>query len=103
MAKRRQRRSAEQWAREVEIWRGSGLSAEEYARRNGLPAHRLVWWGRRSCAAPPTPRLVALEASDRGGDVLWEVQRHDGARFVVYGEMTPALAKSVVGALLGEP
>jgi len=97
----RKRRSAEEWAREVEIWRGSGLSAEEYARRNGLPVHRLSWWGRRLGAAAPTPRLVAVEPAERG-DALWEVQRQDGVRFVVYGEVSPALAKSVVGALIGE-
>lgn len=97
----RKRRSAEQWAREVEIWRGSGLSAEEYGRRNGLPAHRLAWWGRRLVSAAPSPRLVAVETSERG-EALWEVQGRDGVRLVVYGEITPALAKSVLGALMGE-
>src|SRR5690606_42134592 len=92
----RKRRSAEEWAREVEICRGSGLSAEEYARRNGLPVHRLSRWGRRLGAAAAAPRLVAVEPAERGDD-LWEVQREAGARFVVYGEVHPAIDRGVGG------
>jgi hypothetical protein len=94
---RRKRRSAEQWAAEVESWRGSGLSAKEYAQRKGLSLQRLQWWGRRVDAR--SPRLVALEASDQG-EPLWEVQRPGGVRLLVYRELAPALAKNLVSAVI---
>ena len=63
------RTSRETWAKRVERWRDSGLSAKEYAAEVGVNAHSLSWWkwrlssgattqgrvrSRRSRALPPT-------------------------------------------------
>jgi transposase len=34
----------EQWAKRVERWKDSGLSAKEFAAETGLNAHSLSWW-----------------------------------------------------------
>ncbi len=34
----------EAWAKRVERWKDSGLSAKEYAAETGLNAHSLSWW-----------------------------------------------------------
>jgi hypothetical protein len=41
------RRSAAEWSQIVKRWRASGLSAREYAERDGLVASTLSWWGTR--------------------------------------------------------
>jgi hypothetical protein len=39
-----ERVSREAWAKRVERWRDSGLSAAEYAAEIGVKAHTLSWW-----------------------------------------------------------
>lgn len=57
------RRSRAEWTSEVIRWRGSGLSAAEYAKQRGLNRGTLLWWSRkvgRSDAEQPTmPRAAA--------------------------------------------
>src|SRR5271165_3240541 len=36
--------SREAWAKRVERWRDSGLTAKEYAAEIGINAHSLSWW-----------------------------------------------------------
>jgi transposase len=38
------RTSRETWAKRVERWRDSGLTAKEYAAEVGVNAHSLSWW-----------------------------------------------------------
>ena len=38
------RTSRETWAKRVELWRDSGLTAKEYAAEIGINAHSLSWW-----------------------------------------------------------
>lgn len=38
------RRTAKQWARLVERWKRSGLSAGEFGAKVGVDAHSLHWW-----------------------------------------------------------
>lgn len=38
------RASRETWAKRVERWRDSGLTAKEYAAEAGINAHSLSWW-----------------------------------------------------------
>ena len=86
----------------VDGWRDSGLSAQQYARRHDLPVHRLEWWARRQETESPL-RLVPVElVEQQHGEAHWEVHAHDGARLVVYGELTPALAECVVAVLVGD-
>jgi transposase len=48
------------WAKRVESWKRSGLSAQEFAGRHGLRARTLIWWrwrlGRGSQSAALTVR-----------------------------------------------
>ena len=39
-----ERTSREAWAKRVERWRDSGLTAKEYAAEVGVNAHSLSWW-----------------------------------------------------------
>jgi hypothetical protein len=39
-----ERASRETWAKRVERWTDSGLTAKEYAAEAGLNAHSLAWW-----------------------------------------------------------
>jgi hypothetical protein len=38
------RTSREEWAKRVERWGDSGLTAKEYAAEIGIKAHTLSWW-----------------------------------------------------------
>src|SRR5215469_1203438 len=38
------RTSRETWAKRVERWGDSGLTAKEYAAEHGINAHSLSWW-----------------------------------------------------------
>jgi hypothetical protein len=38
------RESRETWAKRVERWKDSGLTAKEYAAEVGISAHSLTWW-----------------------------------------------------------
>ena len=65
------RTSREVWAKRVERWGDSGLTAKEYAAELGIKAHSLTWWkwrlssgattqGRRSrTRRAPTTRAAA--------------------------------------------
>ncbi len=53
------RESRETWAKRVERWKDSGLTAKEYAAELGINAHSLSWWRwRLSSAGSPTPRAA---------------------------------------------
>lgn len=39
-----ERTSRETWAKRVERWKDSGLTAVEYAAETGINAHSLSWW-----------------------------------------------------------
>ena len=40
-------RKRDEWAKRVEGWKRSGLSAEAFAEREGFNAHTLRWWARQ--------------------------------------------------------
>ena len=44
----------ETWAKRVERWKDSGLSAKEFAAETGLNAHSLSWWRWRLAGGEPT-------------------------------------------------
>ncbi|MGO9837885.1 MAG: IS66 family insertion sequence element accessory protein TnpA [Polyangiaceae bacterium] len=46
------RESRETWAKRVERWKDSGLTAKEYAAELGVNAHSLSWWKWRLSSAP---------------------------------------------------
>jgi hypothetical protein len=55
-----ERVSREEWAKRVERWKDSGLTAAEYAAETGINAHSLSWWrwqlGSASKSASPAQR-----------------------------------------------
>ncbi len=56
------RRPRDEWAKRVQRWKQSGLTAAAFARREGLNAGTLFWWssklGRTVAAAPPVVEVV---------------------------------------------
>lgn len=52
--------SRETWAKRVERWKDSGLTAKEYAAEVGISAQSLSWWKwRLSSPAAATPSVTA--------------------------------------------
>lgn len=49
------RESRETWAKRVERWQDSGLTAKEFAAELGVNAHSLTWWKWRLSAKPKAP------------------------------------------------
>lgn len=47
------RTSREEWAKRVERWGDSGLTAKEYAAEIGIKAHTLSWWKWRLSSGAP--------------------------------------------------
>ena len=68
------RATREQWAKRVEQWKQSGLTAREFARRRGLAARSLSWWKwRLSSAARPAPPVVEVVALARSSGAPFEL------------------------------
>jgi hypothetical protein len=67
-----ERASQETWAKRVERWKASGLTAAEFAAELGISGHSLKWWkwrlghGKKSAAARKSrlPARVARSASE---------------------------------------
>jgi transposase len=61
-----ERTSRETWAKRVERWQDSGLTAKEYAAEVGINAHSLSWWkwrlssGARAQGGVPRKRRSAI-------------------------------------------
>jgi hypothetical protein len=78
------RTSREEWARRVERWGDSGLTAKEYAAEIGVKAHTLSWWKWRLTSGTPAagPRRRGRRAPSAGAR----------ATPLTFVEMTPAVA-----------
>jgi transposase len=48
----------DEWAKRVERWKRSGLTAAVFAQREGLNAGTLFWWSSKLGRAQRTPRPV---------------------------------------------
>lgn len=53
------RESRETWAKRVERWKDSGLTAKEYATELGINVRSLVWWRWRLSSAAQIPKPQA--------------------------------------------
>jgi transposase len=51
--------SRETWAKRVERWKESGLTAKEFAAEMGINAHSLTWWKWRLSSSAGSPRADA--------------------------------------------
>lgn len=58
----------ETWAARVRLWKRSGLTAAEFAEREGLNAGTLTWWssqlGRSALSRPPVVEVVMASRAD---------------------------------------
>jgi hypothetical protein len=112
------RRSRAEWTSEVSEWRGSGLSAADYAKQRGLNRGTLLWWSRkvgrnhaehsaapRSAAAPVTfvPVRVREEIleSAAGGQGSIEIILCNGRRVRVAGAVDGGILGCVLDAAEG--
>ena len=78
------RTSREEWAKRVERWGDSGLTAKEYAAEIGIKAHTLSWWKwRLSSGAPALKRRRRTRRAPTTGA---------GATPLTFVEMATALA-----------
>lgn len=83
-------RKRDEWAKRVEGWKRSGLSAEALAERDGFNAHTLRWWARQLRREPIIedlrPKFVEVmvpAASVIVESTVIEVVLRDGVRVVV--------------------
>ncbi len=104
------------WEQRVERWRRSGLSAEEFATREGIKSRQLVWWRWKlgtSPGAPPAPaslrflpvRVVDAPGRPSGSAVPLEIALPNGRVVRVAEGFDPAtLARVlVIASSEGEP
>lgn len=84
--KRRQRKSASEWAAVVGQWQASGLTAEEFGQRNDINGKVLSWWkwhlGR------------GAKAGNAGQGAVSRVQRLVPVRVVVRSNESPQCGAS---------
>jgi transposase len=74
------------WAARVRDWKRSGLTADDYAEREGLKAGTLLWWSSQLNRSPaPTSRPPVVEVTVAGGraESALEVTLASGARVTV--------------------
>ena len=74
-----------EWAKRVERWKQSGLTAAAFAAREGLNAGTLFWWSSRlgrSVAAPPVVEVVVPSMAEASGSTL-AAEVTGGARVMV--------------------
>lgn len=77
----------ETWAARVREWKRSGLTAADYAEREGLNASTLTWWSSelgKTALAVPRPPVVEVEmmVAQRSASAL-EVVLASGVRVAV--------------------
>jgi transposase len=75
----------ETWASRVREWKRSGLTAADYAEREGLNARTLTWWScelGRATAPIERPPVVEVMVAQRSASAL-EVMLPSGMRVAV--------------------
>ena len=106
------KQSREVWAKRIERWKDSGLTAAEFAAETGINAHSLSWWKwrlglktppssttsrRRSRRAPLAPSVQPLQfvelAAPPGSNVLELVLARDRTIRVPLGFDGPTLER----------
>jgi transposase len=96
-----------EWSKRVARWQKSGLSAEEFAEREGLKSKRLVWWRwKLRSSLPPSPpdlRFLPVHVVDppvpvqaMGSGAWLEVALPNGRVVRVPPGFEPAMLKRVL-------
>jgi transposase len=105
-----------EWAGRVDRWRRSGLSAEDFASREGLKPKQLGWWRWKlrsspapSCSSAPELRFLPVRVVDTarpasGSGVVLEVALPNGRVVRVPPGFEPSMLERVLSiASEGEP
>ncbi len=83
------RATREQWAKRVESWKRSGLTAEQFADREGLCVSTLYGWSsalqRKSVTQvpPPVVEVVGLAVDSAAASHSFELVLPNGVRVIV--------------------
>ena len=104
------------WSRRIAAWKRSGLSAHEFAAREGVARSTLYWWSsqlkrQREAAthgdgAPEALRLVAVEVGADAvmetstGAVKWELSTSHGHVLRAFGAVDAVCLGRLLAALL---
>ena len=95
------RSTRSEWAVRVRKWRSSGLTAREFATREGVNARTLAWWSsqlRRERVAPAFVDVTALVTAPTPPSSL-ELLVRDAVRIRVSTGFDAELLRAVVAAL----
>ena len=83
-------RKRDEWAKRIEGWKRSGLSAEPFAEREGFNVHTLRWWARQlrrepiiEDLRPKFVEVVVPSATVIAESAAIEVVLREGVRVVV--------------------
>lgn len=114
----RPRASRAEWAKRVERWQESGLSAEQFASELGIRARTLTYWkwllgkeaqGRASVRPPRTRRRAAevaaapfIEVRAEAGDGRFALELRSGRRIYVPANFDADALRRLVAVLEGE-
>lgn len=87
----------EAWAKRVERWKDSGLTAKEFAAEAGLNPRSLSWWRWRLAGGEPTkPRKRTRSSSARSVEVV----KSSAPSSLSFVEMTGAIASEPIELVL---
>lgn len=97
------RRTAGEWARIVDAWRDSGLSAREFAARRKLSPTTLTWW-KWHLGSSTRPKLVPLEilpAENPASEVRaeWELSSSNGHVLRIFGAINEEDLDAILRAM----
>ena len=87
------------WESIVHRWRASGLTAREFATREGLNAATLRWWSSRLSQSAPTPAFIELQLATPASTSAISIVLRDGLRIEVSESFDAELLRRVVAAL----
>lgn len=96
------RASKTQWAERVRQWKASGLTAQQYADREGLNRGTLVWWNsrlRREAVVPAFVEVTVPVQHPRRDDERIEIELTSGVRLRVGKFVDAVQLRQVLSAL----
>lgn len=86
------RTSAEDWAKRIERWRESGLTADQFAAELGINAGSLRFWGYKLNKAKRAAAGVSMAPRKRrelGGTAFVEVRSAASSSYPLHGPRVP--------------
>jgi hypothetical protein len=96
------RATKEQWAEQVRKWKASGLTAQQYADREGLNRGTLIWWKSRLRREVSAPTFIEVTVPTRHpciDEERIEIELTNGVRLRVGKAVDAAQLRLVLSAL----